>query len=173
MGGCCQERHDIPSGHCLCLMLGFPVRAPFAFLCYNCKKRREVIRLRFLLPIFIIVPAIEIGLFILAGKTIGAFSTVLLIILTGLAGAYLAKRQGIEALKKVQEQWRSGQPPGNAMLDALCVFIGGVLLLAPGFITDIVGLLLLLPITKSLVRPILIKMLKKIFLRKNQIYIYR
>ncbi|WP_338034364.1 FxsA family protein [Lederbergia lenta] len=132
-----------------------------------------MVRLRFLLLVFIIVPAMEIGLFILAGKTIGAILTVLLIVLTGLIGAYFAKRQGLEALRKVQEQWRSGQPPGNAMLDAFCVFAGGILLLAPGFITDIVGLLLLLPITKNALRPILIKLLKKQFLRKNQFYIYR
>ncbi|MEK3890415.1 FxsA family protein [Bacillus sp. FSL K6-3431] len=127
--------------------------------------------MKYLFFVFIIVPALEIGLFILAGKSIGVLATVALIILTGLLGAYLAKRQGMEALKKVQEQWRQGQPPGNAMLDGLCVLVGGIMLLAPGFITDIIGMLLLLPITKNLIRPLLLKMLKKHFLQKKQVYI--
>ncbi|WP_062104304.1 FxsA family protein [Bacillus niameyensis] len=128
--------------------------------------------MRFFVLLFIIVPALEIGLFILAGNTIGAWPTVLLIIVTGFLGAYLARKQGIKALYQVQDQLLSGQPPGIALLDGVCILLGGILLLSPGFITDVTGLLLLLPITRKLVRPYLLKLIKK-WINRKQIYIYR
>ncbi|WP_346728917.1 FxsA family protein [Lederbergia citrea] len=129
-------------------------------------------RLKYLILLFIIVPAMEIGLFIMAGKAIGVITTVSLIILTGLLGAYLAKRQGLEALRKVQAQLRSGQPPGNAMLDGVCILAGGILLLAPGFISDLTGLLLLLPITRNALRPLMLKVIRN-WISRKQVYIYR
>ncbi|MBS4176060.1 membrane protein FxsA [Bacillus sp. FJAT-49731] len=128
--------------------------------------------MKYLILLFIIVPAMEIGLFIMAGKAIGVITTVSLIILTGLLGAYLAKRQGLEALRKVQAQLRSGQPPGNAMLDGVCILAGGILLLAPGFISDLTGLLLLLPITRNALRPLMLKVIRN-WISRKQVYIYR
>ncbi|MBS4208787.1 membrane protein FxsA [Bacillus sp. FJAT-50079] len=126
-----------------------------------------------LILLFIVVPALEIGMFILAGKAIGVFSTVMLIIATGILGAYFAKRQGMSALRKVQEQLRLGQPPGNALLDGVCGFVGGILLLSPGFITDAIGLLLLLPFMQKYIRPILLKVIKNWFSGHRRFYIYR
>lgn len=128
--------------------------------------------MRFLLFLFIVVPALEIGLFILAGKTIGGLATIALIIATGILGAYLAKQQGLGVLRKMQEQMRSGYPPGEALIEGVCVLFGGLLLLTPGFISDITGLLLVLPPTRKMLQPALLKMLKS-RISKKQIYIYR
>ncbi|MBS4199952.1 membrane protein FxsA [Bacillus sp. FJAT-49732] len=128
--------------------------------------------MRFIILLFIVIPAIEIGLFILSGKTIGVLPTVGLIILTGIVGAYFAKKQGLEALRRVQNELRSGIPPGNAMLDGVCILAGGLLLLTPGFLTDIMGLLLLLPVSRYAMRPFLLKLIKK-WISRKQIYIYR
>lgn len=121
---------------------------------------------------FIVVPALEIGLFILAGKTIGGFTTIALIIATGILGAFLAKQQGLGVLRKMQEQMRFGYPPGEALIEGVCVLFGGLLLLTPGFVTDFAGLLLILPPTRRMIQPVLLKIFKRWFSRK-QIYIYR
>lgn len=128
--------------------------------------------MRLLLFLFIVIPALEIGLFILAGKTVGGVATIALIIATGILGAYLAKQQGMGVVRKVQEQIRSGYPPADALVEGACVLLGGLLLLTPGFITDIIGLLLILPPTRKMVQPALLKLFKSWVSRKH-IYIYR
>jgi UPF0716 protein FxsA len=100
---------------------------------------------RILLLIFILVPAIEVGLFIIAGQYIGFPATIAMILLTGIIGAYLAKREGLETIKKVQTELQNGQMPTESVLDGACILIGGAFLLAPGFLTDILGFSLLFP----------------------------
>lgn len=103
---------------------------------------------RWLFLLMIIVPALEIGVFIWAGGIIGSWSVVGLIILTGILGASLAKQQGLETLKRAQANMNTGQVPGEAILDGICILIGAIVLLTPGFITDIFGFILLLPLTR-------------------------
>jgi UPF0716 protein FxsA len=122
--------------------------------------------------LIIVIPALEIGVLILSGKTIGTIPTVLMIILTGVVGAWLAKKQGIETLRNAQQQMQYGQIPGSAIIDGLCILVGGLLLLTPGFITDTTGFLLLLPISRNKIKPILIKIIRKI-IDRNQITIIR
>lgn len=98
---------------------------------------------RGLFLLFIIVPALEIWVLILSGRWIGVPLTILIIILTGLLGARLARKEGLDTLRRAQEQMSYGQVPGESLLDGICVIVGGVLLLTPGFITDITGFLLL------------------------------
>lgn len=128
--------------------------------------------MRLLMLLIIVIPALEIGVLILSGKTIGTISTVLLIILTGVVGAWLAKQQGLEALRNVQQQMQYGQIPGGAIIDGLCILIGGLLLLTPGFITDTVGFLLLIPITRNKIKPILLSAIRRI-MEKNRFTIIR
>ncbi|WP_273851031.1 FxsA family protein [Guptibacillus spartinae] len=104
---------------------------------------------RILLLFIIIVPALEIALLLLSGKTLGLLPTVLLIIGTGILGAWLARKEGAETIQKVNRQMQTGQMPGEAILDGLCILVGGVVLLTPGFITDAVGFLLLIPATRK------------------------
>lgn len=105
--------------------------------------------MRFLILLLIIVPAFEIGLLILSGNTLGIVPTILLIIATGILGAWLAKSQGLKTLTDAQSQMNRGQLPGESILDGLCILVGGILLLTPGFITDVTGLFLLLPSTRK------------------------
>ena len=97
----------------------------------------------------VLVPAAEIGILLWSGKTLGLFPTLGLIILTGVLGTYLARTQGMKVLDQARQQMSRGQMPGEAVLDGICVLTGGVLLLTPGFVTDIMGTLLLLPPTRK------------------------
>lgn len=117
--------------------------------------------MRYLFALLIVVPAAEIGFLLLSGKTIGIFPTILLIILSGGIGAYLAKQQGLETLRRAQEQLQYGQIPGEAILDGICVLIGGTMLLSPGFITDILGLFLLIPTSRVVCKKLITKFLNK------------
>jgi UPF0716 protein FxsA len=128
--------------------------------------------MRLLLFLIIVIPALEIGILLLSGKTIGVIPTVILIILTGVVGAWLAKKQGIETLSKVQHQMQNGQIPGEAIIDGLCILVGGIFLLSPGFITDIAGIILLFPVSRNIVKPILLKIIRKM-IDKNQFTIIR
>lgn len=128
--------------------------------------------MRLLVFLIIVIPALEIGFLLLSGKTIGVLPTILLIVLTGVVGAWLAKKQGIEALRKAQQQMQYGQIPNEAILDGLCILVGGLLLLTPGFITDITGFLLLFPISRNKIKPILLSIIRKM-IDKNQFTIIR
>ena len=122
--------------------------------------------------IFILVPVAELGVLLFSGKTIGVWPTLILLIVTGLLGSYLAKKQGINTIRRVQEQIQSGRVPGNEILDGLCVLFGGILLLSPGFLTDILGLVLLLPFTRTLIKPLILKLFRK-WIDKNTFTIIR
>jgi len=119
--------------------------------------------MRFLVLLLIIVPAMEMWLLILSGKTLGAWPTFLLVILTGILGAYLAKKQGMAVLMKAREQLSYGELPAEAILDGICILLGGAVLLTPGFITDATGFFLLFPPTRKLVKPPLAKWLQRFF----------
>lgn len=122
--------------------------------------------------LLIIIPACELGILIWSGKTIGLIPTILLIIATGIGGAYLAKYQGLLAVRKVQEQLNRGMMPGEELIDGICVLVGGCLLLSPGFLTDIFGLILLLPPTRVLIKPVIKKMFSR-WINRNTITIIR
>ena len=122
--------------------------------------------------IFILVPVAELGVLLFSGQTIGVWPTLILLIVTGLLGSYVAKKQGINTIRKVQEQIQFGRVPGNEILDGLCVLFGGILLLLPGFLTDILGLILLLPFTRTLIKPFILKLIRK-WIDKNTFTIIR
>lgn len=102
---------------------------------------------------FILVPAVELALLIYSGQLIGFFPTVGLILVTSLLGAYFAKRQGMRAWGDLRNRMSHMETPGDALIDSFCIFSGGVLLVMPGFITDIVGFLLLFSWPRNILRP--------------------
>jgi UPF0716 protein FxsA len=116
---------------------------------------------RILLAFIIIIPAMEIGLLLLSGKTIGVWPTIALIILTGVLGAWLAKKEGAQALKLAQIQVQNGEIPNEVILDGLCILVGGVVLLTPGFITDAAGFFLLIPTTRTIAKAGLRKLISR------------
>ena len=94
---------------------------------------------------FTLVPFIEIYLLIKIGGQVGAFNTILIVILTGLLGASLARLEGLRTMTKVRDSLNRGDLPAEEMLDAMLIFVAGVVLLTPGLITDLAGLALLVP----------------------------
>jgi UPF0716 protein FxsA len=117
--------------------------------------------MRYLALLIIVIPAIDIGVLLLSGKTIGLFPTIAFIIFTGVLGAYLAKREGLQTIKRVQEQLSYGQIPGDSLLDGICILIGATLLLTPGFVTDLFGFLLLFPPSRKPFKFLMINALRK------------
>ena len=99
---------------------------------------------------FTLVPVIEIYLLIKVGSHIGALNTVLLVIATGFAGAYLARMQGLHTMYRVRASLDQGVMPTEELLDAMLIFSAGLVLLTPGFVTDAFGLLLLIPETRKM-----------------------
>ena len=98
-----------------------------------------------LLFLFIAVPAVELILLIKLGGLIGLLPTVSIIFVTGALGATLARWQGMSVLRDIQTQMAQGQLPANAMFDGVIILLAGALLLTPGFLTDIVGFVSLVP----------------------------
>ena len=100
--------------------------------------------------LFVLVPVAEIYLLVTVGGAIGAFPTVALVILTALAGAHLARMQGMSTMLRIRENLDQGFMPAEELLDGVLIFLAGMVLLTPGFLTDIAGLLILLPATRNL-----------------------
>jgi len=101
-----------------------------------------------LLLLFTVVPAIELILLFKIGAKLGALSTFLIILSTGIVGAYLAKSQGLTIIKKIQHELANGELPAHQLIHGVLVFAGGLLLLTPGFLTDILGLMMVFPGTR-------------------------
>ena len=97
---------------------------------------------------FTLIPFFELYLLIKIGYYIGAFNTILIVIVTAFLGAYLAKLQGIKTMMRVRESLNRGELPAEEMLDALLIFVAGIVLLTPGFITDLAGIGMLVPNTR-------------------------
>ena len=112
-----------------------------------------------LVVIFLLVPVVEIYVIIQVGQIIGPFPTLALLIIESLIGAWLLKREGRVAWASLQRAVASGRLPGTELVDAGLVLVGGTLLLAPGFITDVVGFFFILPPTRPLARRLLIWLL--------------
>ena len=98
-----------------------------------------------LLLVFILIPLLEIWLFILLGGFIGVYPTLFIILLTAILGAFLVKTQGINVLKEIQSKFNDLENPTEPIVHGAMILFAGALLLTPGFFTDTVGFLLLLP----------------------------
>jgi UPF0716 protein FxsA len=112
-----------------------------------------------LVVIFLLVPVVEIFVILQVGQIIGPFPTLALLIFESLLGAWLLKREGRAAWVSLQRAVASGRLPGQELVDAGLVLVGGTLLLAPGFITDVVGFFFILPPTRPLTRRLLVWLL--------------
>ena len=98
--------------------------------------------------LFTIIPFIEIYLLIKIGSYLGAFNTVVIVILTAFLGALLARYQGFQTMLRVRESLERGEMPAEELLDALLILLAGIVLLTPGFLTDLAGLMILIPATR-------------------------
>ncbi len=97
---------------------------------------------------FTIIPVIEIYILIQIGSVFGPLTSVALVIFTGFLGAYLARLQGMQTILRIQENLKEGRMPSSDLLDALLIGVAGLVLLTPGFLTDLFGFILLIPATR-------------------------
>ena len=106
-----------------------------------------------LLLLFTVVPALELLLLLQLGSLMGPTATFLLILLTGVAGAWLAKREGFSVLMDLRRELEKGLPPGDRMMEGVMVLVGGLLLVTPGILTDLFGFSLIVPATRKFLAP--------------------
>jgi UPF0716 protein FxsA len=102
--------------------------------------------------LFILVPLAELAVIIAVGKSIGFLVTLLMLLAFSLFGAWLARREGLAAWRRLQLALVDGRMPAREVADGAIILLAGALLLTPGFLTDLVGLVLLVPATRALAR---------------------
>lgn len=125
--------------------------------------------LKYLILLFIVLPAAEIYVLLKIGQKIGGINTVAIIILTGAAGAIAARMEGLRVLMGFQNDLQNGIMPADGIMDGIMVLAGGILLIIPGFITDIFGLILIVPFTRRLLKYLLKRYIQKKIDRKHGI----
>jgi UPF0716 protein FxsA len=108
-----------------------------------------------LVLVFIVVPIAELFVIIQVGELIGVWPTLLLLLLDAIVGSWLLKREGRAAWRRFNQALAERRLPGKEVADGFLVILGGALLIAPGFLTDILGVLLLIPVTRAVFRRIL------------------
>jgi UPF0716 protein FxsA len=108
-----------------------------------------------LLVLFLILPIVELYVIVQVGQSIGVLPTLALLILLSVAGAWLVKREGLGVWVRFRSQVERGALPTNELLDGILILLAGALMLAPGFVTDAVGILLLIPPSRAVVRSLL------------------
>jgi UPF0716 protein FxsA len=109
-----------------------------------------------LLLLFVLVPALELALLIEIGGHLGTVPTLLLLAFTGFLGAFLARRQGVGALRAARELMERGELPTDPIADGILILIGAILLITPGVLTDALGFLLLVGSVRDRVKSILL-----------------
>lgn len=118
-----------------------------------------------LLPLLLVIPVLEIYILIKAIKNLGLIETIVLILLTAVAGIYLAISEGKLILKSINRALSHRKVPGDDILSGLCILIGGLLLLLPGILTDIVGVTMVLPVTRKFYKGLLKTLLENMIIK--------
>ena len=119
--------------------------------------------------IFIVVPFAELYVIIQASHVLGVVSTLALLLVISIVGAWLVKREGLGVLRRAQARVDAGQVPGRELTDGILILLAGALLLTPGFITDTIGVLLLLPPIRAGMRALVTRRLA----RRAGVVVYR
>ncbi len=114
-----------------------------------------------LVALFIVVPLLELAVILEIGREIGVGPTIAVLIADSVLGSLLMRAQGRAAWRRFTQATRSGRPPAREVIDGALIIAGGALLLTPGFLTDILGLALLLPPTRAVVRRVVARRLLK------------
>ncbi|MEM5608683.1 FxsA family protein [Bacillus toyonensis] len=129
--------------------------------------------MKWLLFLLILIPAVEITVLIGSSHVIGLWSTFAMIVFTGVVGVYLAKRQGFKVLREIQSKLNRGEMPGEAVLDGIFVFVGGILLVLPGYVTDVMGFIFVVPFTRALLKSLVMKWMEWKFRKRSTIIIQK
>jgi len=127
-----------------------------------------------LFPIFVVVTLAEIYVLVSVGQAIGGLSTVLLVIITAFIGSSLLRQQGWSTMAKAQQSMAEGRTPAMEMLEGVVILVSGILLLTPGFLTDGLGLLGLMPWSRHyFINHFLEKNAERVFRSRNSVFIHR
>src|ERR671914_491701 len=113
-----------------------------------------------LVLLFIVVPIAELAVIIQVGQEIGVWWTIAILVADSILGSLLMRAQGRAAWRRFNDAVQAGRVPAREVLDGALIVFGGLLLLTPGFITDALGLVLLIPPTRALVRAVLVRRLE-------------
>ena len=105
-----------------------------------------------ILPFFVVVPIVELAILIKLGKIIGVLETVYIVVATAVLGAYLAQAQGASVLAAMRRDMDEARMPSEPIMDGLLILAGAVALLTPGLITDLAGFVVLIPLTRRMVK---------------------
>ena len=116
---------------------------------------------------FVVVPLVEIYVLIQVGQVIGAWWTILLLILDSLLGSWLIKREGGRAWQSLRTALQTGRMPARELADGALILVGGTLMLSPGFVTDALGIVLILPFTRPAARRLLTRVVARRLLSPN------
>ena len=127
-----------------------------------------------LFPIFVVVTLAEIYVLVSEGQAIGGLSTVLLVVITAFIGSSLLRQQGWSTMAKAQQSMSEGRTPAMEMMEGVVILVSGILLLTPGFLTDVLGLLGLMPWSRSyFINHFLEKNAERVFKQRNSVFINR
>ena len=127
-----------------------------------------------LFPIFVVVTLAEIYVLVSVGQAIGGLSTVLLVVITAFIGTSLLRQQGWSTMAKAQQSMADGRTPAMEMLEGVVILVSGILLLTPGFLTDGLGLLGLMPWSRHyFINHFLEKNAERVFKSRNSVFINR
>ncbi|AGW13702.1 FxsA family protein [Megalodesulfovibrio gigas] len=119
---------------------------------------------------FTLIPVLELYLLVKVGTQIGVFTTVAIVFLSGFAGAWLARREGMNVVLRIREQLARGVMPASELMDGACVLVAAVLLVTPGFITDALGLALLVPAARTLLKVQLVRWFERA-VQRGQVHV--
>ena len=127
------------------------------------RRRRSVTVALFVL--FVVVPLVEIYVLVQVGQVIGPWWTILLLVADSIFGTWLVRREGGKAWLALRSALETGRMPARELADGALILVGGTLMLAPGFITDIFGVLLILPVPRPVARRLLTAVITRRLLR--------
>jgi UPF0716 protein FxsA len=114
-----------------------------------------------LLLLFLVAPLVELAVIVQVAGAVGVLNTIGLLIAVSLVGAWLAKREGLITLRRIQLALGRGEIPSREVADGALILMAGALMIAPGFISDVVALLLLFPPTRAVIRPVVVRSLAR------------
>lgn len=115
---------------------------------------------------FVVVPIAELYVILQVGSWLGILPTVAILILDSILGSMLLRAQGRSAWRRFNDSLSAGRPPAREVLDGGLIILGGAFLLTPGFLTDLIGLLLLIPPTRAVVRRLVVRRFARTFITR-------
>ncbi len=110
---------------------------------------------------FVVVPLVEIWVILQVGQLVGPWWTIVLLVLDSMIGAWLVKREGGRAWRALRQALQNGRMPARELADGALILVGGTLMLSPGFVLDVAGILLILPVTRPVARRLLTSVVER------------